>query len=354
MFTFPTRGRYTLQGGRDGLKTMSQMHIRQGLDQLTKIDEVSMLAIPDLMFQEPLPPQFLEPVRRCDAPEADTDFPLPENEIEYPPGLSSTEIALLQMEMIAQCEDLKDRVAILDVPPHVNDVPSARAWRNSFDSKYAAIYFPWLRVPDVLLLGGELLRSVPPSGHIAGVYARGDRTTGVHKPPANEALEGVQAVTVDIDDIGHGMLNERAINAIRPYPGRGVRVAGARTLSSDALWRYVNVRRLMSMIEEAVEEQLQWVAFENNHPDLWRELSRLVRSFLDDLWRRGMLDGLTAEQAYTVTCDETTNPPAEIDQGRLICQIGVLPPWPAEFVIVRIGKTEYGTQIVETRENGNG
>ena len=167
-------------------------------------------------------------------------------------------------------------------------------------------------------------------------------------------LEGVLAVTVDIDDTAHGMLNERAINAIRPYPGSGVRVAGARTLSSDALWRYVNVRRLLTMIEEAFEEQLQWVAFENNHPDLWRELSRLVGSFLNILWRRGMLDGATPEQAYTVTCDETTNPQAEIDRGRLICRIGVLPPWPAEFVVVRIGRTEYGTQIIEARENGNG
>jgi hypothetical protein len=354
LFAFPTRGRYVLQGGRDGLKTMSQQHIRQGLDELKNVDEVSMLAIPDLMFQQPLPPRFLDPPQRCDVPEDDTDFPLPEDEMEYPPSLSATEISLLQWAMIGQCEELKDRIAILDMPRNADNVPAARAWRNNFDSKYAALYFPWLRVPDVLRLGDELLRSVPPSGHIAGVYARGDRTIGVHKPPANEALEGVQAATIEIDDIAHGMLNERGVNAIRPYPGRGVRVAGARTLSSDALWRYVNVRRLLMMIEESVEEQLQWVVFENNNTDLWRELSRLVRSFLDGLWRQGMLDGITAEQAYTVTCDETTNPPAETDQGRLICQIGVLPPWPAEFVIVRIGKTEYGTQITESREVGNG
>jgi hypothetical protein len=353
LLPFPARGPFALQGGQDGLKTLTPLHISQGLDELRKVDEVSILAIPDLMFQQPPPPQF-RPMRLCTFPEAEDDLPAPEGEIEYPPSLSPADIARLHWAMIAQCEDLKDRVAILDMPPGVSDVQAALAWRNAFDTKYAALYLPWLKVPDTLRLGGELLRQVPPSGHVAGVYARVDRRTGVHKPPANEVLEGVQDVTLSLDDIAHGMLNERAVNVIRPYPGRGMRVAGARTLSSDALWRYINVRRLLIMIEESIEEQLQWVVFENNHPDLWRELSRIVRSFLDDLWRRGMLDGATAEQAYTVTCDETTNPPVETDQGRLICQIGVLPPWPAEFVVVRIGKTEYGTQIIETQGNGNG
>jgi phage tail sheath protein FI len=197
-----------------------------------------------------------------------------------------------------------------------------------------------------LLLEGTL-RSVPPSGHIAGIYAKGDRSVGVHKPPGNEELEGVKDVQIAIDDIAHGALNDVAINVIREYRGRGIRVAGARTLSSDAEWRYVNVRRLLIMIEEAIDEQTQWTVFEPNNPDTWRAIDRVSRSLLDRLWRRGMLDGATPGEAYSVRCDETTNPPAEIEQGRTTCEIGVLPPWPAEFVVVRIGKSQGGTEILE-------
>ena len=223
---------------------------------------------------------------------------------------------------------------------------SAGLWRNQFDTRYGALYFPWLRVPDPLQLEG-ILRSVPPSGHVAGIYARGDLRLGVHKPPANEELEGVKDVQVEVDDISHGALNDVGVNVIRTYRGRGVRVAGARTLSSDAEWRYVNVRRLLIMIEEALDEQTQWTVFEPNNPDLWRQMDRVARSFLQRLWRRGMLDGATPEEAYSVRCDEATNPPQETDAGRMICEIGVLPPWPAEFVVVRIGKTEGGTEILE-------
>ena len=150
-----------------------------------------------------------------------------------------------------------------------------------------------------------------------------------------------------VDDIRHGVLNERGINVIRSFNGRGIRVAGARTLSSDIEWRYVNVRRLMTMIEEAIDESTQWTVFEPNNRDLWRDIDRVVRGFLDALWRRGMLDGATAEEAYFVRCDETTNPPEETDAGRVICLVGVQPPWPAEFVVVRIGKTQGATEIFE-------
>jgi phage tail sheath protein FI len=241
-------------------------------------------------------------------------------------------------------------VAVLDTRPEDRTAEQAIAWRRGFSgdsTKYAALYFPWLKVPDPLGLGGALVE-VPPSGHVAGVYARGDLRVGVHKPPANEELEGVKDVAVAVGDVEHGELNERGVNVVREYRGRGVRVAGARTLSGDPLWRYVNVRRLLSMIEEAIDEGTQWTVFEPNNPDLWREVDRVARNFLLNIWRRGMLDGATPEDGFYVRCDATTNPPAETEAGRMTCEIGVLPPWPAEFVVVRIGKTEGATEIFET------
>jgi phage tail sheath protein FI len=262
-------------------------------------------------------------------------------------------ISHLQFALVAHCEKLKDRIAILDpLREHIRSdtsLPTMIDWRNQFDSKYAALYYPWLRVPDPLALDG-LLRTIPPSGHMAGVYARVDQQVGVHKPPANELVEEVKDVSVAINHRIHGDLNDQSINVIRTYNGRGVRVAGARTLSSDIEWRYINVRRLLMMIAEAIGEDTQWTVFEANNPRLWLQVGRVTRSFLDDLWLRGMLDGATAEEAYSVRCDESTNPPHETDQGRLICEVGLNPPWPAEFVVVRLGMTEGGLEILdETR-----
>ena len=192
-----------------------------------------------------------------------------------------------------------------------------------------------------------LVRPVPPSGHVAGMFARTDRLRGVHKPPANEVLEGAYDVSSHIDDGAHGRLNAEGINAIRIVPGRGTLVLGARTLSDDVRWRYVNVRRLFSMIEEALEGQMQWAVFEPNNRQLWRHIDRAVRGFLERLYRAGMLDGETSNEAYTVRCDDTTNPPENTDAGRVTCVIGVQPPYPAEFVIVRIGVTRSGIEIEE-------
>lgn len=375
-----------LTNGADGLTTLTvsdfnrvgaEFTDRRGLATLELIDEISIVAMPDIMPKPPVTPNKKKPRppncgllarnefkwlsgeplswvtnEACEpklelGPPVDNDQPL-----EFPPAFSEIQIQELQQTLIAQCELLKDRIAVLDTPlidpdSQVQLTPElAEAWRRVFDTKYAALYFPWLRVPDPLLLEGSL-RSVPPSGHIAGVYAKGDRFVGVHKPPANEELDGVKDVQIEIDDIAHGALNDVAINVIREYRGRGIRVAGARTLSSDAEWRYVNVRRLLIMIEEAIDEQTQWTVFEPNHPDTWRAIDRVARAFLDGLWRRGMLDGATPAEAYSVRCDETTNPQAEIAQGRATCEIGVLPPWPAEFVVVRIGKSQGGTEILE-------
>jgi phage tail sheath protein FI len=302
--------------------------------------------MPDIMpkLVTPVPRRKWAP--RCDRIDPEVVPALPEIEPEFPPVFNELQIRTLQQDLVAHCERLKNRVAVLDCWPATADPEAVLAWRQHFDSSYAALYYPWLRVEDTQQPGGTP-RDVPPSGHIAGVYARVEALVGPHKPPANEVLNGALDVTVVVDDLIHGRLNDGQVNVLRAYPGRGLRVAGARTLGSDPAWRYVNVRRLMLMIERSIEVSTQWLVFEPNNPALWRDVERVLRGFLDNLWRRGMLDGATAEQAFSVACDNSTNPPAETAAGRLIAVVGVQPPWPAEFVVVRIGKTENGIQIME-------
>jgi phage tail sheath protein FI len=358
-----------LGDGCDGLETLNQDHFAGqgllydptqpcerkalygqpwGLRALEHVDEVNIIAMPDIMVKPTVQVAYKEQAPRCGVLVSGPFFPPPpEMDPKFPPEFSAAQILYLQNALIGQCHQLKDRVAILDTRLADRTPHDAVAWRNAFDTKYAALYYPWLLVPDPLRLEGRLLRPVPPCGHVAGVYARSDLAVGVHKPPANQALKAVKDVRDLVDDLHHGDLNTRQVNVIRSINGRGVRIAGARTLSSESEWRYVNVRRLMIMIEEGIDEQLQWMVFEPNNPGLWRDVDRVVRSFLDLLWRRAVLDGATAEEAYYVRCDESTNPPRETEQGRLICEIGVQPPWPAEFVVVRIGMTEGGVEVLE-------
>jgi phage tail sheath protein FI len=258
------------------------------------------------------------------------------------------EAAELQLALIAHCQELRDRVALLDAPgpSSARQAPSdALEWRQRFDSSHAALYYPWLQVRDPRAPGA--VRPVPPSGHIAGVCARVDQQVGVHKPPANEVVEGALDLLTQVDDITHGDLNDGGVNAIRARPGQQVRVLGARTLARDLEWRFLNIRRLLLMIEESLEESARWTVFEPNSQAPWRDVDRTARSFLDDLWRRGMLGGATADEAYLVRCDETTNPPTQLDAGRLTCLIGVLPPPPAEFVVVRLVRTPTGVEFQE-------
>lgn len=343
--------------GQDGLSALQPDHLsgeeappgtKWGLATLEGIDEVSVVAIPDIMTKPRDPAFYRTRPPRCDVLGGEVLPRIPPVErSEFAPPFSDTEIHALQRALIAHCSRLKDRMAILDPLSAFTTPEAIERWRGGFDAKYAAVYYPWLRVADPLALTG-LLRPVPPSGHIAGIYARSDLQVGVHKPPANERVEFAEDAATAVDEIDHARLNHGSVNVIRSYPGRGLMVAGARTLSRDPEWRYVNVRRLLIMIEEAIDENTQWTVFEPNNPRLWSDLERTVRSFLDRIWRAGMLDGSTADDAYFARCDETTNPPEETDQGRMICLIGVRPPWPAEFVVVRIGKTETGVEILET------
>jgi phage tail sheath protein FI len=256
---------------------------------------------------------------------------------------------VMRTAVLAHCQKLRDRIAVLDPPRELQTPQQVIRWRSEFDTSYAAVYFPWVLAPDPLRLDG-LLRPVPPSGHVAGVYAR----TPVHEPPAGNRLENAVTLDVAVGEIAHGDLNEAGVNALRLYSGRGIRIAGARTVSSQREWLYVNVRRLVTMIEEAIDASVPWAVFEPNDTSLWLEIDRVVRAFLDNIWQRGMLDGATAEEAYFVRCDETTNPPEERDQGRLWCLVGLQPPWPAEFVVVRIGNTTGATPGIPDAETGDG
>jgi hypothetical protein len=204
---------------------------------------------------------------------------------------------------------------------------------NGWDTSYAAFYAPWIRVSDPQSGTPEI---VPPGGHVLGVYARTDTERGVFKAPANEVIRGALDVRFEIDDHTQEMVNPRGVNVIRKFPGRGIRVWGARTLSSDPRWKYVNVRRLFIFLERSIYEGTEWVVFEPNDDRLWARVKDTIRLFLRAQWRAGALLGTTEDEAFFITCDRTTMTQDDILNGRLICEIGIAPIRPAEFVIFRL------------------
>jgi hypothetical protein len=231
--------------------------------------------------------------------------------------------------MAAHCEQRKDRVCILQsVQPSVPD----ESHQVPVHSAYAAYYYPWLRVtaPD----GAAV--TIPPCGHIAGVYARTDLERGVWKAPANAVVKGVDALSVDITDARSNLLGPRGINTLRRFADQGIRVWGARTTSEDSEWKYINVRRLLVFLEESIYQGLKWVVFEPNSDRLWAQVRRTVENFLMTQWRTGALMGNKPDQAYFVHCDRTTMTQTDLDEGRLVVIVGVAPVRPAEFVIVQI------------------
>lgn len=234
------------------------------------------------------------------------------------------------------CEILGDRFAVFDGPPDA-DLEAIRDFRASMSTDRAALYYPWLRVPSPV---GTGTAQAPPSGHMIGVYADTDVRRGVHKAPANTVLRGIvpgAGLAADVTKREQDTLNPVGINVLRAFPNLGQRVWGARTLSgNDTRWQYVSVRRLFLFIEESLDEGLQWVVFEPNSEQLWASVRQSISAFLTGVWRSGALVGATAEEAFYVVCDRTTMTEDDIAQGRLICQVGVAPVFPAEFVIVRI------------------
>lgn len=316
----PADAAYTpLIGGGDGMANITATEYvgddqappneRTGLAGLEAIDEISILCVPD----------------------------------EVHPSLSNINQQQLRTETVNQCERLKDRFAVLQVPSNQGNVQAIQPTR---DTSYAALYYPWIRVFDPITSDTLL---VPPGGHVAGIYARTDIERGVHKAPANATVNGI--ITQDlpgnrgpleyrISRGEHDLLNPRGVNVIRDFrsDGRGIRVWGARTMSSDGEWKYVNVRRLFLFVEESIDEGTQWVVFEPNFEPTWARVSRSITNFLIRVWRNGALQGVTQDEAFFVKCDRTTMTQDDIDNGRLICYIGIAPVKPAEFVIFRISQ----------------
>lgn len=257
---------------------------RSGFEGLEAAEDVTMVSCPDLMAA-------------------------------YQAGvIDRTGVKAVQLAMIAHCERMGDRVAILDPLPDLS-AQEVKRWREQeagYDSKFAALYYPWVKIEA----NGRPL-AVPPSGHIAGIYARNDNERGVHKAPANEVIRGALEAVIQITKGEQDTLNPNGVNCIRAFSGRGLRVWGARTLSSDPAWRYVNVRRLFNYIEKSIELGTQWIVFEPNDPDLWARVRRDVGAFLTTVWRDGMLFGRSPEEAFFVKCDEELNPPEVRDRGQL-------------------------------------
>ncbi len=287
--------------GRDGSLTGGRT--RQGLDLLEETDEVSIVAAP---------------------------------------GMSD---AQSWGAILSHCEKMKNRIAILDAPADVKSIDNLTNKLKPRQSAagMGAYYFPHIKVADPLDSKRQCV--VPPSGHIAGIYARTDGLRGVHKAPANEIIRGALDVDYRLTPDEQGVLNPVGVNCIRYFAGEGIKVYGARTVadpSSD--WRYVNVRRLLIMIEESIARSTRWAVFEPNDQTLWMSLKRDATAFLTSVWRQGGLMGNSPEEAFFVKCDDETNPQEEIDQGRVIILIGVAPVKPAEFVIFRIGQSAAGAE----------
>ena len=260
--------------------------------------------------------------------------------------------------LLAHCERLGDRGAILDPPAVVTDVErltrvataGGPASTESDEtpglrprqSDYGAFYFPWIVVRDPFT--GEPVPA-PPSGHIAGVWARNDMTRGVHKAPANEPVRGVVNLTYRVTRSEQDILNPKGVNCIRYFGTEGVRVWGARTLAAEASeWRYLNVRRLFNMLKESIAEGTRWIVFEPNDALLWRSIRRDIGAFLTRVWRDGALFGRTPAEAFFVKCDEETNPPEVRDAGQVVALIGVAPVKPAEFVVFKLSQSVAGSE----------
>lgn len=280
---------------------------RSGVEGLASLDDITMLIVPDLMTT--MPGQTLDL------------------------GM----VKAVQTMMLNHCEMMGDRIAILDAPPDMNPM-EIKEWRMetaAFDSSYGALYYPWIEIMDPVT---NRPMNLPPSGHMAGVWARNDNTRGVHKAPANEVVRGVTDLTYTVTKGEQDTLNPIGVNCMRAFPGMGYRVWGARTLSSDPAWRYINVRRLFNYIEKSLQLGTMWTVFEPNEPRLWNRIRRDVTSFLMGVYSQGALFGSTPSQAFYVKCDEELNPSHLRDLGQLVVEIGVAPVKPAEFVIFRVSQ----------------
>lgn len=305
-----------------------------GLAAFEAVEEIGLVAIPDLCL-----PDLYRAVPAQEIPEEGIIFATPK-----PEALGTDALREGQHAMLAHCEKLSDRLALLDAPL------AARIGRGSYpieewpshfqlfpSARFAALYYPWIQARSSDVGGQQLL--LPPCGHVAGIYARSEGAYGVGKAPANELIQGVVSLELCLSDEEQGILNPHGINCLRALPGRGIRVWGARTLSLDPMWRYVNVRRIASAIVKSITMQLRWTVFEPNDRRLWDRIVARLTAFFMQLFQQGALAGAKPEQAFFVQCDEETNPPEVIDRGEVVTRIGFAPAQPAEFILVTIRRT---------------
>ncbi|QSY49875.1 MULTISPECIES: phage tail sheath family protein [Streptomyces] len=282
---------------------------RTGLGGLETVPEVTMVAVPSLW-----------------------DMTVAATDAEAPPAPHLPTGKSLIGKVVAHCTTQRNRLAVVDAPPKLLVEP-LKEFVGTLDSSdpdaaFTALYYPWVNVPGV----DGVPRTVPPSGHLAGVWARTDAERGVFKAPANQNLRGVLDLPTLLTDDQNGELNDKGVNCLRVFPGRGLLVWGARTRSSSRDWRYLNVRRLVSFLSDSIRQSSTWAVFEPNDDRLWAALRHSVTSFLTDQWRQGALLGRTPDEAFYVICDRTNNTSSTIDAGQVICDIGIAPVRPAEFV----------------------
>jgi phage tail sheath protein FI len=277
--------------------------LQAGLALLAPLDTIDLVCAPDLMR----------------AVAASTEQPI--------------DMPTLQGALLEHCDTRGDRFALLDAVPG-GAIEMALAQRQELRGQNGALYFPWLDIG----LRDEMghVRYVPSCGHVAGVYARSDARVGVHKAPANEILEGVLDLETNLTDAEQGLLNPVGVNALRAFTGRGIRVWGARTLSPDLVWRYINVRRLFLTAGRWIERNLADVVFEPNDRALWARITRELTAYFTGLFQQGALQGDTPARSFYVKCDAALNPPAVRDLGQVITEIGLAPAVPGEFIVVRI------------------
>jgi phage tail sheath protein FI len=301
-----------LQGGNDGARPTARDYEgrevpgttrKTGLVQLEDAEDISILAAPGSTFG-------------------------------YESEAWRQEAATIHQLLISHCSRMKYRVAVLD-SGNGQTLAQVRALRARLDSPYAALYYPWVKVMDPVTRQPIFL---PPSGFVAGIYARNDATRAVHKAPANEVVNLALGFEFPLSHAQQEVLNPEGINAFRAFEGRGYRLWGARTVSSDPEWKYINVRRYFAYLERSIDKGTQWAVFEPNGPALWGNVRRTIEDFLLNEWQSGALLGERPEQAYFVRCDRSTMTQNDLDNGRLICVVGVAPLRPAEFVILRIGQ----------------
>ena len=295
-----TDGMFTLEGGSDG--SISKVNAgtfigeddgpgkRTGIQSFLENDVVSMIAVPGVTIPEVI------------------------------------------VALVGHCENSRARFAVIDMPGDTYKTDDLIKYRSMIDSTYAAMYHPWIQVYDRSASKPDF---IPPSGAVMGVYSRTDINRGVHKAPANEAVF-CTGLKVNYTKEEQDILNPEGVNLIRNIPGQGIRIWGARTASSNSAFKYVNVRRLFIFVEESIRANTNWVVFEPNDPSLWQRVSLTISSFLDSMWRSGMLSGASPSEAYFVEIGPQTMSREDILNGRLICNIGIAPSRPAEFVIFRV------------------